>query len=90
MGFVTLMVDYQSVECCGLAGALAIQDVAPGSVTVALKTVAGEVQHDEHQHKNTDEGEEELDAYGSLVASLLLYFTSWVMGSALRGKPSLT
>ncbi len=32
------------------------------SVTVTLKTVAGEVQHDEHQHQHTDHGEEELDS----------------------------
>ncbi len=32
------------------------------SVTVALKTMAGEVQHDEHQHQHTDHGEEYLDS----------------------------
>ncbi len=31
------------------------------SVTVALKTMAGEVQHDEHQHQHADRGEEDLD-----------------------------
>jgi hypothetical protein len=32
------------------------------SVTMAPKTMAGEVQHDEHQHKPTDHGEEDLDS----------------------------
>jgi hypothetical protein len=29
------------------------------SVTVAPKTMAGEVQHDEHQHKHSDHGVED-------------------------------
>jgi hypothetical protein len=29
---------------------------------MTLKTVAGEVQYDEHNHQDTDHGEEELDA----------------------------
>ncbi len=32
------------------------------SVAVALKTMAGEVQNDEHQHQHTDHGEEDLDS----------------------------
>jgi hypothetical protein len=33
-----------------------------GSVTVAPKTMAGEVKHDEHQYEHTDHGEEYLDS----------------------------
>lgn len=33
-----------------------------GSVTVTLKTMAGEVQHDENQHQHPDHGEEDLDS----------------------------
>ena len=32
------------------------------SVTVVLKTMAGEMKQDEHQHQNADHGEENLDS----------------------------
>jgi hypothetical protein len=32
------------------------------SVTVATKTMAGEVQHDDDQHKHTNHGVEDLDS----------------------------
>jgi hypothetical protein len=35
---------------------------SPGSVTVALKTMTGKMQRDEHQHQHTDDGEEDLDS----------------------------
>jgi hypothetical protein len=31
-------------------------------VTVALKTMAGEMQRDEHQHQHTDDSEEDFDS----------------------------
>src|SRR5437879_1742767 len=45
------------------------------SVTVATKTMPGEVQHDDDQHNHTYHGVEDLDSYGSLLVRFLLYFT---------------
>src|SRR5713101_7680157 len=45
------------------------------SVNVAPKTMAGEVQHDDDQHKHTNHGVEDLDSQGSRVVRLLFYFT---------------
>jgi hypothetical protein len=46
----------------------------PWSVTVAFKTMTGEMQHDEHQYQHTDDSERYLDSSGSLVVRLLLSF----------------
>jgi len=47
----------------------------PGSVTMAPKTTAGEVQHDEPHHDHTDDGEEDLESYGEAVGGRLVVRT---------------
>jgi hypothetical protein len=48
---------------------------APFESVTATKTMPGEVQHDDDQHKHTYHGVEDLDSKGSLVVRFLLYFT---------------
>ena len=48
--------------------------------------MAGEVQHDEHQHQHTDHGKEDLDSQGSLGVRLLLYLTPLLLLASDAGR----
>ena len=56
-------------------------------MTVAPKTAASEMQHDEHRHDHTEDGEDDLESQAEVVAGrlavrLLRYFTPLLLDTS--------